>query len=146
MLHVPKLILSEPLLRGSMPVHRASIHLNAIARRCFAALCVAIATLCGSLLFLGYAMLCHCVSVASLRQSPLFHCVAEIRIAPRSLRRFSRPKTEFSRAYAVLGRAALHLSAAVLFQTQPFLSFAWRSGAGHCRCHASQIFAVPSPF
>ena len=52
LLHVPKLILSEPLLRGSMPVHRASIHLNAIARRCFAALCVAIATLCGSLLFL----------------------------------------------------------------------------------------------
>lgn len=85
-------------------------------------------------------------SISALHQSPLFHCVAEIRIAPRSLCCSSDSKTELSLPYAVLGRAALHLSAAVLCQTQPFLSFAWRSGAGHCRCHASQIFAAPSPF
>lgn len=85
-------------------------------------------------------------SVAAPRQSPLFHCVAEIRIAPRSLCCSSGSKTELSLSYAVLGRAALRLSVAVLCQTQPFLSFAWRSRAGRCRCHASQIFAAPSPF
>lgn len=146
MLHVPKLILSEPLLRGSMPVHRASIHLNAIARRCFAALCVAIATLCGSLLFLGYAMLCHCVSVASLRQSPLFHCVAEIRIAPQSLRCSSRSKTELSLPYAVLGRAALHLSVAMHGCSSHFLCCARLNQALPLLCFSTlcRSFAVLS--
>ena len=109
----------------SMPSHRVSLILNASPSLCETSPSSAIAALC---------------------QSPLFHCVAEIRIAPQSLCCSSRPKTELSLAYAVLGCAALHLSAAVLCQTQPFLSFAWRSGAGHCRCHASQIFAAPSPF
>lgn len=52
-------------------------------------------------------------SVAALRQSPLFHCVAEIRIAPQSLCCSSGSKTELSLSYAVLGRAALRLSVAI---------------------------------
>lgn len=168
-----------------MQRHRASIHLNAIAKQCDAAPPLALAFLCASALYFAIPLPCHAVpgfaaafpgtsrrlvsmpshrvslilnaspslcetspssAIASLRQSPLFHCAAEIRIAPQSRCCSFGSKTELSLAYAVLGRAALHLSAAVLCQTQPFLSFAWRSGAGHCRCHASQIFVVPSPF
>lgn len=84
------------------------------------------------------AIACHCntspslcetsssCSISPLRQSPLFHCVAEIRIAPQSLRCSSRPKTELSLAYAVLGRAALRLSVAMPSSTPPFLCCARR--------------------
>ena len=68
-------------------------------------------------------------SVASLRRSPLFHCVAEIRIAPQSLCCSSRPKTELSLAHAVLGCAALRLSADMLFNSLPFLCNAAHRGA-----------------
>lgn len=68
-------------------------------------------------------------SVAALRQSPLFHCVAEIRIAPQSLCCSSGSKTELSLPYAVLDCAALHLSAAVLFNSLPFLCCAQQNSA-----------------
>ena len=68
-------------------------------------------------------------SVAAPRQSPLFHCVAEIRIAPRSLCCSSGSKTELSLSYAVLGRAALHLSVAEPCATSLFLCLAKRGRA-----------------
>lgn len=85
----------------------------------------------------------------------LFLCFAEIRIAPQSLRCSSRPKTELSRAYAVLGRAALRLSAAMPGRTPLFLCCARRNPAelsfafAHpidampCHCEAHQITANP---
>lgn len=60
-------------------------------------------------------------SISALHQSPLFHCVAEIRIAPQSLRCSSRPKTELNRAYAIPSRAEPCLSVAVLSNSLPFL-------------------------
>lgn len=98
-------------------------------------------------------------SVAALRQSPLFLCVAEIRIAPQSLRCSSRPKTEFSRAYAIPGRAAACLSVAEPCATSLFLfctklnqalpllyfsslciSFAVPCGAALRRCFARRAY------
>ena len=73
-------------------------------------------------------------SVAAPRQSPLFLCVAEIRIAPRSLRCSSRPKTELSRAYAIPGRAAPCLSVAEPCATSLFL------------CLAKRGWALPLPY
>ena len=159
-----------------MQRHRASIHLNAIAKQCDAAPPLALAFLCASALYFAIPLPCHAVpglaaafpgtsrrlismpshrvslllntspslcktspsgSVAAPRQSPLFLCVAEIRIAPRSLRCSSGSKTELSLSYAVLGRAALHLSAAVLFNSLPFLCNATQGGA-----RRTQAFAV----
>ena len=98
-------------------------------------------------------------SVAALRQSPLFLCVAEIRIAPRSLCCSSDSKTELSLSYAVLGRAALHLSVAEPCATSLFLfctklnqalpllyfsslciSFAVPCGAALRRCFARRAY------
>lgn len=73
-------------------------------------------------------------SVAAPRQSPLFHCVAEIRIAPRSLCCSSGSKTELSLSYAVLGRAALHLSVATPCATSLFLCCAPPGTADLRRC------------
>lgn len=68
-------------------------------------------------------------SISALRQSPLFLCVAEIRIAPQSLCCSSGSKTELSLSYAVLGRAALHLSVAEPCATSLFLCLAKRGRA-----------------
>lgn len=84
----------------SMPSHRVSLLLNTSPS-------------------LSKTCLSH--SISALRQSPLFLCVAEIRIAPQSLCCSSGSKTELSLPYAVLNCAALHLSAAVLFNSLPFL-------------------------
>lgn len=54
MLRVSKLTLTEPLLRSTEQVHRASIHLNAIAKQCFAAQSFTLAFLCTALPFLCY--------------------------------------------------------------------------------------------
>ena len=97
----------------SMPSHRVSLLLNTSPSLCETS---------------------PSCSISALRQSPLFHCVAEIRIAPRSLRRFSRPKTEFSRAYAVLDCAALHLSVAI---------FALHHSAIHRLASLCSSFAAP---
>lgn len=95
------------------------------------------------------------IAAAILFNSLLFLCFAEIRIAPQSLRCSSRPKTELSRAYAVLGRAALRLSAAMPGRTPLFLCCARRNPAelsfafAHpidampCHCEAHQITANP---
>ena len=95
------------------------------------------------------------VAAAILFNSLLFLCFAEIRIAPQSLRCSSRPKTELSRAYAVLGRSALRLSVAMPGRTPLFLCCARRNPAelgfafAHpidampCHCEAHQITANP---
>ncbi len=74
-------------------------------------------------------------SISALRQSPLFHCVAEIRIAPQSLCCSSGSKTELSLSYAVLGRAALRLSVAI---------FALHHSAIPCLASLRHSFAVLS--
>lgn len=123
-------------VRGSMPVHRASIHLNAIAKQCFASHSFALAFLCAATLYFAIPLPCHAVrgfaaallniaclfsATAILFNSLLIHCVAEIRIAPQSLCCSSGSKTELSLPYAVLDCAALHLSVATPCATSLFL-------------------------
>ena len=79
-------------------------------------------------------------SVAALRQSPLFHCVAEIRIAPQSLCCSSDSKTELSLPYAVLDCAALHLSVATPCAASLFLCCAPPGTADPCRCFARRAY------
>lgn len=78
---------------------------------------------------------CLSHSISALRQSPLFLCVAEIRIAPQSLCCSSGSKTELSLSYAVLGRAALRLSVAI---------FALHHSAIPCLASLCSSFAVLS--
>ena len=79
-------------------------------------------------------------SVAAPRQSPLFLCVAEIRIAPQSLCCSSGSKTELSLPYAVLNCAALHLSAAPLCATSLFLCCAPPGTADPRRCFVRRAY------
>lgn len=79
-------------------------------------------------------------SVAAPRQSPLFHCVAEIRIAPRSLCCSSGSKTELSLSYAVLDCAALHLSVATPCAASLFLCSAPPGTADPRRCFARRAY------
>lgn len=79
-------------------------------------------------------------SVAAPRQSPLFHCVAEIRIAPRSLCCSSGSKTELSLPYAVLDCAALRLSVATPCATSLFLCCAPPGTADPRRCFVRRAY------
>ena len=103
----------------SIPSHRVSLFLNTSPSLC--------ETSPGS-------------SVAAPRQSPLFHCVAEIRIAPQSLCCSSGAKTELSLSYAVLGRAALRLSVATLCATSLFLCCAPPGTANPRRCFVRRAY------
>lgn len=146
-----------PVRGDSLLCHSFTPPCKTLLRPAFAVLCIA--SLCRAIAFQGasrrlISMPSHRVSlilntspslcetspsssVAAPRQSPLFHCVAEIRIAPRSLCCSSGSKTELSLSYAVLGRAALRLSAAVLFNSLPFLCNATQG-----RARRTQAFAV----
>lgn len=84
-------------------------------------------------------------SVAALRQSPLFHCVAEIRIAPQSLCCSSGSKTELSLSYAVLGRAALRLAFASLCAAKLGLAFSQRRKTPLRLCCGRQDLRPPFP-
>ena len=79
-------------------------------------------------------------SISALRQSPLFLCVAEIRIAPRSLCCSSGSKTELSLPYAVLDCAALHLSVATPCAASLFLCSAPPGTAYPRRCFARRAY------
>ena len=79
-------------------------------------------------------------SISALRQSPLFLCVAEIRIAPQNLCCSSGSKTELSLSYAVLDCAALHLSAAAPCATSLFLCCAPPGTAYPRRCFARRAY------
>jgi hypothetical protein len=218
LLHVSKQPAASPLRfcarrLFTLPFHRASIHLNAIAKQCFASRFFALAFLCAATLYFAIPLLnnapllfatpllyqalltalCFAIpslylaspyaalpplriaqpnlavafpgasrrlvpmpshrvslllntspslcktspsgSVAAPRQAPLFHCVAEIRIAPQSLCCSSGSKTELSLSYAVLGRAALRLSVAI---------FALHHSAIPCLASLCSSFAVLS--
>jgi hypothetical protein len=175
----------------TLPFHRASIHLNAIAKQCFASRSFALAFLCAATLYFAIPLLylarpyfaspplriaqpnlavafprasrrlisipSHRVSlflntspslcetspsgsVAALRQSPLFHCVAEIRIAPQSLCCSSGSKTELSLPYAVLDCAALHLSVATPCAASLFLCCAPPGTAYPRRCFVRRAY------
>lgn len=162
-----------------MQRHRASIHLNAIAKQYIAAPPFALAFLCAETLYFAIPLLdnafrrvaiafpgtsrrlvsmpSHRVSlilnaspslcetspsssVAAPRQSPLFHCVAEIRIAPRSLCCSSGSKTELSLSYAVLDCAALHLSVATPCAASLFLCSAPPGTADPRRCFVRRAY------
>ena len=79
-------------------------------------------------------------SISALRQSPLFHCVSEIRIAPRSLCCSSGSKTELSLPYAVLDCAALHLSVATPCAASLFLCCAPPGTADLRRCFVRRAY------
>lgn len=83
---------------------------------------------------------CLSHSISALRQSPLFLCVAEIRIAPQSLCGSSGSKTELSLPYAVLDCAALHLSVATPCATSLFLCCAPPGTAYPRRCFARRAY------
>ena len=167
-----------------MQRHRASIHLNAIAKQYIAAPPLALAFLYAETLYFAIPLLrpafavfaslrlaiafpgasrrlismpSHRVSlllntspslcetspscsISALRQSPLFLCVAEIRIAPRSLCCSSGSKTELSLSYAVLDCAALHLSVATPCAASLFLCSAPPGTADLRRCFARRAY------
>lgn len=83
---------------------------------------------------------CLSHSISALRQSPLFLCVAEIRIAPQSLCCSSGSKTELSLPYAVLDCAALHLSVATPCAASLFLCCAPPGTAYPRRCFVRRAY------
>lgn len=124
----------RPMQYNTLQSQSLAAHNIALQNRCFAPLHQA--PLNSALLRHSFALQCKtplCLASATHCFTPPCHCVAEIRIAPQSLRCSSRPKTELSLPYAVLDCAALHLSATVLFNSLPFL------------CCAEQGWALPLP-
>ena len=104
------------------------------------------------------AIACHCFSILRLHYAKRLPAAPFQRYASLhfsiALPRYASPREasavllvpKQNSAYPMQFLAVRRSTSPLLSLALPRFSFAWRSGAGRCRCHASQIFAVPSPF